>query len=55
MPLSKDVLRLEISTIWKYTVLLKGDSSQCIHMSNCHIVRLKYLKMLFVNCTSIKQ
>lgn len=53
--LSKDVLRLEISTIWKCAVLLKGDSSQYIHMSNRHIVHLKYLKMLFVTCTSMKQ
>ena len=45
----------------KYVVLGDGcDNSvgriflQCTHMSNLHIVYLKYLTILFVNYTSVK-
>ena len=34
--------------------LMGGILSQCIHISNHHIVHFKYLKILFVNYTSVK-
>lgn len=33
---------------------VQGILSQCIYVSNYHVLHLKYLTILFVNCTSIK-
>ena len=39
---------------WWNCYWLKGILSQCIYVSNYHVLHFKYLTILFVNCTSIK-
>ena len=33
---------------------MEGILSQCVRISNCHVVNFKYLTILFVNYTSMK-